>query len=35
MKKTAARDAWKEIEPGIARIAAVLTARESEYAPAA
>ena len=25
MKKTAARDAWKEIEPGLARIAAVLT----------
>jgi len=35
MKKTAARDAWKEIEPGIARIAAVLSARESEHAPAA
>ena len=35
MKKTAARDAWKEIEPGIARIAAVLTARENEHAPAA
>ncbi len=35
MKKTAARDAWKEIEPGIARIAAVLTAWESEHAPAA
>ena len=35
MKKTAARDAWREIEPGIARIAAVLTARENEHAPAA
>jgi hypothetical protein len=35
MKKTAARDAWKEIEPGIARIAAVLTLREAEHAPAA
>ena len=35
MKKIAARDAWKEIEPGIARIAAVLTARENEHAPAA
>lgn len=35
MKKTAAREAWKEIEPGIARIAAILTARESEHVPAA
>jgi chromosome partitioning protein len=35
MKKPAARDAWKEIEPGIARIAALLTARETEHAPAA
>ncbi len=35
MKKTAARDAWKEIEPGIARIAAVVTAQEEAHAPAA
>ena len=35
MKKTAARDAWKEIEPSIARIAAIVTAREDERATAA
>ena len=30
MKKTAARDAWKEIEPGMVRIAALLTASAAE-----
>ena len=35
MKKTAARDAWKEIEPGIARIAAIVNAQEKTHAPAA
>ena len=35
MKKTAARDAWREIEPGIARIAAVVTSQENEHVPAA
>ena len=29
MRKTAARDAWKEIEPSIARIAAIATASEA------
>ena len=35
MKKTAARDAWKEIEPGIARIAAIVCEPEKAHAPAA
>lgn len=38
MKKTAARDAWREIEPSLARIAAVVTAstpiQETRHAPA-
>lgn len=35
MKKTAARDAWKEIEPGIARIAAIVTGQGESHAAAA
>jgi hypothetical protein len=35
MKKTAARDAWKEIEPSIARIADIVRGLESERAAAA
>lgn len=39
MKKTAARDAWREIEPSLARIADIVTARttiqEASHAPAA
>jgi chromosome partitioning protein len=39
MKKTAARDAWREIEPSLARIADIVTARaaiqEPSHAPAA
>jgi hypothetical protein len=34
MKKTAARDAWKEVEPSIARIAAIVTGPEKESAAA-
>ena len=29
MKKTAARDTWNEIEPSLARIAAIVTAQSS------
>ena len=32
MKKTAARDAWKEIEPGVARITSLITTRETANA---
>ena len=35
MKKTAARDAWKEIEPSIARIAAIVTGQLADHAAAA
>jgi chromosome partitioning protein len=35
MKKTAARDAWREIEPSVARIAAIATAEEARHAAAA
>lgn len=35
MKKTAARDAWKEIEPSIARIAAIVTFKENAHVSAA
>ena len=28
MKKTAARDAWNEIQPSIAKVAAIVTAKE-------
>lgn len=34
MKKTAARDAWREIEPSIARIAAIVLAQHNEHAAA-
>ena len=35
MKKTAARDAWREIEPAIARIAAVVLGKGGRHALAA
>jgi chromosome partitioning protein len=35
MKKTAARDAWKEIEPSIARIAEIITGQVAEHVAAA
>jgi chromosome partitioning protein len=35
VKKTAARDAWREIEPGIDRIATLVTAQEPVHATAA
>jgi len=34
MKKTAARDAWREIEPSLARIVEVVTAEEASHAAA-
>ena len=34
MKKTAARDAWRQIEPSIARIAAIVLARQEAHAAA-
>jgi len=33
MPKTAARDAWREIEPGLTRIAYIVTAKESAREP--
>jgi chromosome partitioning protein len=35
VKKTAARDAWKEIEPSLARIVAIVTRKENDHAVAA
>jgi chromosome partitioning protein len=35
MKKTAARDAWREIEPSVARITGIVTAEEARHAAAA
>ena len=31
MKKTAARDAWKEIEPTLARVTAIVTGRGGDH----